>query len=166
MHFFNVCCSFMYHVILLSPSLSRLFSNNKPRIKLLLIGLDNAGKTTTVMRLLGRKYWFCMHLHPFLQSFFQAIMRLTSLFQGPAEDIVPTIGFSSIEMKQINKFAVEIYDLGGGAKIRDIWKNYFSLVHGIIYVVDSADEGRIPEIKSNLQDVIQHERISKKPILV
>jgi ADP-ribosylation factor-like protein 13B len=88
------------------------------------------------------------------------------VIQGPAEDVVPTIGFSSIEMKQINKFACEIYDLGGGAKIRDIWKNYFSLVHGIIYVVDSADETRMPEIKSNLQDVIQHERISKKPILV
>lgn len=79
---------------------------------------------------------------------------------------MPTVGFSSIEMKQIHKFSVEIYDLGGGAKIRDIWKNYFSLVHGIIYVVDSTDEGRIPEIKSNLEDVIQHQKIAKKPILV
>lgn len=69
-------------------------------------------------------------------------------------------------MKQINKFAIEIYDLGGGAKIREIWKSYFALVHGIIYVIDSTDTDRIPEIKSNLEEVIQHEKISEKPVLL
>ena len=79
---------------------------------------------------------------------------------------MPTIGFSNLEMKQINKFAVEIYDLGGGVKIRDIWKSYFALVHGIIYVIDSTDAARIPEIKDNLQHVMQDERIRQKPVLM
>lgn len=69
-------------------------------------------------------------------------------------------------MKQFNKFPVEIYDLGGGPKIRNIWTNYFALVHGVIYVIDSADESRIPEVRGNLEEVLKHDRISKKPILV
>ena len=89
-----------------------------------------------------------------------------TLFSGPIDDVVPTIGFSNLEMKLFNKFPVEIYDLGGGPKIRSIWKNYFALVHGIIYVIDSANESRIPEVTQNLQDVMKHDRISKKPILM
>lgn len=79
---------------------------------------------------------------------------------------MPTIGFSNIEMKQINKFSVEVYDLGGGEKIRDIWKNYFALIHGVIYVIDSADANRMSETKCNLQQVMQHEKIAKKPVLM
>lgn len=82
------------------------------------------------------------------------------------DEVVPTVGFSSVEMKQINKFRIEVYDLGGGPKIRSIWKNYFALVHGIIYVVDSTDEQRVPEVKANLEEVIQHDKISMKPILM
>ena len=85
---------------------------------------------------------------------------------GPIDDVVPTIGFSNLELKQFNKFPVEIYDLGGGVKIRSIWRNYFALIHGIIYVVDSADESRIPEVRQNLHEVFRHDSISKKPILV
>lgn len=69
-------------------------------------------------------------------------------------------------MKQFNRVPVEIYDLGGGPKIRAIWKNYFALVHGIIYVVDSSAENRLPEVRENLEEVMKHDRISKKPLLV
>lgn len=79
---------------------------------------------------------------------------------------MPTIGFSNIEMKQINKVSVQVYDLGGGAKIRDIWKNYFALVHGVIYVIDSADTDRMTETKSSLQEVMQHDKIRQKPVLM
>ena len=126
---------------------------------MLLIGLDNAGKTTTVMRLLGREF-VCT------SSSLVTRCHADRTHTGSVEDIVPTIGFSNVEMKQINDFAVEMYDLGGGAKIRDIWKNYFSLVHGVIYVIDSTDDSRIPEAKANLEAVMQHENITKKPVLM
>lgn len=79
---------------------------------------------------------------------------------------MPTVGFSNIDMKQFNKFRVQIYDLGGGAKIRGIWKNYFALVHGLIYVIDSADARRVEEVKQNLAQVIVNEKVAKKPILM
>lgn len=69
-------------------------------------------------------------------------------------------------MKAFHKFRVQIYDLGGGAKIRAIWKNYFALVHGLIYVIDSADAARVTEVKESLIQVISNEKVAKKPILM
>lgn len=80
--------------------------------------------------------------------------------------MVPTVGFSSVDMKQYNKFKVQIYDLGGGVKIRGIWKNYFALVHGVIYVIDSADNGRVAEVKECLAEVVSHDKVAKKPLLM
>ncbi|KAI1287025.1 ADP-ribosylation factor-like protein 13B [Halotydeus destructor] len=121
-----------------SQNLPSTNNQSRPTMRILLIGLDNAGKTTTVMHLLG----------------------------NPVDDIVPTVGFSTVEMKQFKKCKVQIYDLGGGAKIRSIWTNYFALVHGIIYVVDSSDGNRINQVKETLFEVISHERVQRKPILI
>ena len=58
------------------------------------------------------------------------------------------------------------YDLGGGKKIRDIWKNYLSEVYGIIYVVDSSNRERISEVKENLRSLLEHKQVQEKPLLV
>ena len=59
-----------------------------------------------------------------------------------------------------------IYDLGGGKKIRDIWKNYLSEVYGVIYVVDSSDRERIGEVKENLKQLLEHHQVKEKPLLL
>ena len=59
-----------------------------------------------------------------------------------------------------------LYDLGGGKKIRDIWKNYLSEVYGIIYVVDSSDRERIGEVKENLKQLLEHHQVKEKPLLL
>ncbi|GBN11418.1 ADP-ribosylation factor-like protein 13B [Araneus ventricosus] len=106
-------------------------------ITLLMIGLDNAGKTCTVKHLLGE----------------------------PTADAVPTIGFSSISLKH-GKYGVTIYDLGGGPKIRGIWKKYYALVHGLIFVVDASDSQRLEECKKEIQSVLTHDKIAGKPMLM
>ena len=58
------------------------------------------------------------------------------------------------------------YDLGGGKKIRDIWKNYLSEVYGVIYVVDSSNRERISEVKENLRSLLEHKQVQEKPLLV
>ena len=85
---------------------------------------------------------------------------------GPLDSVVPTIGFSNLEMAQFKQFAVELYDLGGGAKIRSIWSNYFALVHGVIYVVDSTDANRLSEVASLLESIMKNELICQKPLLM
>lgn len=48
-------------------------------------------------------------------------------FVEPTDRVAPTIGFSSSSL-DIGRFSVKVYDIGGGAGIRDIWKNYYAEV--------------------------------------
>lgn len=87
------------------------------------------------------------------------------VFVEDPQDVTPTVGFTRIEMKQ-DKFQVTIFDLGGGRRIRDIWKNYYTMSHGVVFVVDSTDIDRIHETKETLAEVLGHPCISGKPVLV
>lgn len=115
---------------------------------------------------------FCMF---FMKWWHVSIYFVTvNIFQTPAfvfvfaedpQDVTPTVGFTRIEMKQ-DKFQVTIFDLGGGKRIRDIWKNYYTMSHGVVFVVDSTDVDRIHETKETLTEVLGHPCISGKPVLV
>ncbi|XP_050358068.1 ADP-ribosylation factor-like protein 13B isoform X2 [Nymphalis io] len=116
-----------------------LFRRRKMRrhIVLILIGLDNAGKTKTVNNLAGEK----------------------------DDKVLPTVGFKAVNL--IHKDTpVTIYDLGGGPQFRQIWSQYYSEVHGVIFVIDSSDFSRLDECKSVLEEVLSHDKISGKPVLV
>ncbi|XP_013881247.1 ADP-ribosylation factor-like protein 13B, partial [Austrofundulus limnaeus] len=107
------------------------------KVTLVMVGLDNAGKTATVRGIQG---------------------------ENP-QDVAPTVGFSKVDLKQ-GKFEVTIFDLGGGKRIRGIWKNYYSESHGVVFVVDSSDVQRIQETRETMTEVLQHPRIAGKPVLV
>ncbi|XP_045570177.1 ADP-ribosylation factor-like protein 13B isoform X2 [Salmo salar] len=107
------------------------------KITLVMVGLDNAGKTATVRGIQG---------------------------ESP-EDVAPTVGFSKVDLKQ-GKFEVTIFDLGGGKRIRGIWKNYYSESYGVVFVVDSSDVQRIQETRDTMAEVLRHPRIAGKPVLV
>lgn len=108
----------------------------KKKIVLLLVGLDNAGKTVAAKGLAGE----------------------------PIEDVVPTVGFHTVTLRY-KEFLVKIYDLGGAANFRGIWHKYFVDAHGVIFVLDSSDSERIQEAEEVLKSVICHEKISGKPLL-
>nr|XP_056714582.1 ADP-ribosylation factor-like protein 13B isoform X2 [Euleptes europaea] len=107
------------------------------KVTLIMVGLDNAGKTATVKGIQG---------------------------ESP-EDVAPTVGFSKIDLKQ-GRFEVTIFDLGGGKRIRGIWKNYYAESYGVIFVVDSSDLDRMEETKETMSEVLKHPKISGKPVLV
>ncbi|XP_069493299.1 ADP-ribosylation factor-like protein 13B isoform X2 [Ambystoma mexicanum] len=107
------------------------------KVTLVMVGLDNAGKTATVRGIQG---------------------------ESP-EDVAPTVGFSKTELKQ-GRFEITIFDLGGGKGIRAIWKNYYAESFGVIFVVDSSDLARMEETKETMTEVLRHPRISGKPVLV
>ncbi|KAM4602028.1 ADP-ribosylation factor-like protein 13B isoform 2-T2 [Polymixia lowei] len=107
------------------------------KVTLVMVGLDNAGKTATVRGIQG---------------------------ESP-QDVAPTVGFSKVDLKQ-GKFEVTIFDLGGGKRIRGIWKNYYSESYGVVFVVDSSDVQRIQETRETMAEVLQHPRIAGKPVLV
>ncbi|KFO86497.1 ADP-ribosylation factor-like 13B, partial [Buceros rhinoceros silvestris] len=107
------------------------------KVTLIMVGLDNAGKTATVRGIQG---------------------------ESP-EDVAPTVGFSKIDLKQ-GRFEVTIFDLGGGRRIRNIWRNYYAESYGVIFVVDSSDIARMEETKQAMTEVLNSPKISGKPVLV
>ena len=85
-------------------------------IYLLMLGLDNAGKTCAAKSLVGESL----------------------------DNVAPTIGFSKVSTKY-KGFNVTIYDLGGSKSFRGIWPKYYHEVHGFIFIVDASDAERLEE---------------------
>lgn len=48
------------------------------------------------------------------------------------------------------KSSLIFWDLGGQIGLRSIWDKYYSETHGLIFVVDAADMGRMAEAKATL----------------
>ena len=44
--------------------------------------------------------------------------------------------------------------------------NYYDNTDALIYVVDSADEGRMTELKGNLEELLAEEQLANVPLLV
>ncbi|XP_078265278.1 ADP-ribosylation factor-like protein 13B [Rhinoraja longicauda] len=107
------------------------------KITLVLLGLDNSGKTATLRGILGES----------------------------TTDTEPTVGFSRADVMK-GKYDITIFDVGGGKNIRKIWKSYYADAFGIIFVVDSSDIRRMAEVKRVVAEVVDDPRIAGKPILV
>ncbi|XP_067852742.1 ADP-ribosylation factor-like protein 13B [Heptranchias perlo] len=106
-------------------------------VTLLILGLSNAGKTAIL----------------------KGIQKESPYYIGPNG------GFSRTDL-MVDRFNVTIFDLGGGEKIRSTWKNYYPEAHGIIFVVDSTDVKRMGEAGNVLSEVLKHQKMSGKPVLV
>ena len=61
-----------------------------------------------------------------LDTIYFRIIKLFA-FLETLSDAVPTIGFSKFITKY-KGIVINIYDLGGSSKIREIWHNYFAEV--------------------------------------
>ena len=107
-------------------------------LTLLVIGLDNSGKSTLISALTG-------DIDPY---------------------VVPTVGFATPVSKRIKETNLVFYDLGGGSRIRGVWPSYFAEVHGIIYLVDSSDKDRLEESGKELRQALEHKMVVGKPLLV
>lgn len=104
---------------------------------LVVLGLDNAGKST-----------------------------IGAVYNGePDKMVMPTWGFE-FEKFSYDNHQITLYGLGGGAKIRAIWPNYYDDVHGIVFVVDASDADRMNEAKQTLHAAVNDHRVMGKPVLI
>ena len=118
------------------PSLPEPAPCGPRTMTLLVVGIDNAGKTT-----------------------------LLNTLQGIGKAPKPTQGFEQVTM-EMGKDKVVFYDVAGSEKLRGIWSNYFGDVHGVIYVVDSADQSRMAESARVFGELSAHKLLAGKPALV
>lgn len=112
------------------------FSEEK-EVKLLMLGLDGAGKTTILYKL---------KLNANIFTF-------------------PTVGFNMESFKyQGVKFT--IWDAGGQNTVRSLWNSLYRDTQGLIFVVDSSDRKRISEAKEELMRVLKEEELSGTLLLI
>ena len=102
-----------------------------------MLGLDAAGKTTILYKL---------HI-------------------GEVLSTVPTIGFN-VEKVQYKNVVFTVWDVGGQAKLRPLWRYYFNNTDGLIYVVDSLDKQRIEKAKEEFKTIIEDPLMRNSAILV
>jgi len=105
-------------------------------MRILILGLDGAGKTTILYRL-------------------QA---------GEVVTTIPTIGFN-VETVTYKNLKFQVWDLGGQTSIRPYWRCYYTNTDAIIYVVDSADRDRMGISKQELVSMLEEDEL-KDAILV
>ncbi|CAI9178055.1 ADP-ribosylation factor-like protein 3 [Muntiacus reevesi] len=117
--------------------LRKLKSAPDQEVRILLLGLDNAGKTTL----------------------------LKQLASEDISHITPTQGFN-IKSVQSQGFKLNVWDIGGQRKIRPYWRNYFENTDVLIYVIDSADRKRFEETGQELAELLEEEKLSCVPVLI
>ncbi len=106
-------------------------------VKILILGLDNAGKTTILYKL----------------KIDEAI------------NSTPTIGFN-VETINYKGAKFIMWDLGGQDKIRSLWKHYFTKTDALIFVVDSNDQKRLDIAKKELYFVMENEDMKNAKLLI
>ncbi|CAH2000223.1 unnamed protein product [Acanthoscelides obtectus] len=119
----------------ISSVFNRLFSKKPMRI--LMVGLDAAGKTTILYKL-----------------------KL-----GEIVTTIPTIGFN-VETVEYKNISFTVWDVGGQTKIRKLWRHYFSNTDGLIFVVDSNDRDRIVEAEQELHNMLSEEELRDSVLLI
>ena len=72
----------------------------------------------------------------------------------------------SLFIQSQDGFKLNVWDIGGQREIRPYWRNYYDNTDGLVYVVDSADEMRVQEVKENLMELLAEEQLSGVPLLV
>jgi len=109
----------------------------RPRSKLLVVGLDAAGKTTFLYKLkLGEIVTTC-----------------------------PTIGFN-VETVEYKTIQMTVWDVGGPDKIRPLWRHYYQDTDAVIFMIDSNDRERITEANNELCNMMSEDLLRTVPLLI
>lgn len=109
----------------------------KGEFKILMLGLDGAGKTTI----------------------------LYSLKLGNIVNTVPTLGFN-VERLNYHNISFIVWDAGGQEKIRPLWRYYYQNTQGLIFVIDSSDIGRIEDASNEFQRLLDEDQLRDADILI
>jgi len=118
-------------------TLLRTLKKDDTEKRILMLGLDNSGKTTALKKLAD---------------------------EAPAE-ITPTQGFN-IKSVNVDGFKLNVWDIGGQKHIRPYWKNYYDGTDALIYIIDSSDKRRVDEAAEELTALMSEEKLVGVPTLV
>ncbi|TMS33880.1 hypothetical protein L596_001569 [Steinernema carpocapsae] len=118
-------------------SILRKQKEKEREIRVLILGLDNAGKTTVLKKINGED----------------------------VNVISPTLGFN-IKTLHHKSWKLNVWDVGGQVSLRSFWRNYFEQTDAIIWVVDSGDADRLTDCAKELSNLLGEERLLGCTLLV
>ncbi|KAJ3388480.1 ADP-ribosylation factor protein 3 [Entophlyctis sp. JEL0112] len=119
--------------------------NRKEDFFVIILGLDNAGKSTLLERIKAT-----------YSSPDAAV---------PASKIAPTVGLN-IGKIDLGSTCINFWDLGGQRELRRLWKKYYSESHAIVFVVDATDLERIEEARDVFETIVGSEEFEGVPVLL
>lgn len=120
----------------LSSVLYRVLGSKK--VKILVIGLEGAGKTTIIYRLKKGE-------------------TLTNF--------IPTIGFN-VESLEYKSICFDIWEFGGQPRNRLMSRHYFPGTQGFVFVIDSSDRESLEEARSDLIRLLSDNDVNDAPVLI
>mmetsp|Transcript_33733 Transcript_33733/g.64533 ORF Transcript_33733/g.64533 Transcript_33733/m.64533 type:complete len:210 (-) Transcript_33733:195-824(-) len=107
--------------------------------RVVMLGLDNSGKTTILMLLKDSSAGF--------------------------PRTVPTLGFN-VECFRHQNVDLTVWDVGGQNQLRPLWQHYLKNSEALIFVVDAHDRHRMQEAASEFQTIVNNPIIAHCPVLV
>ncbi|PVD23965.1 hypothetical protein C0Q70_17241 [Pomacea canaliculata] len=117
----------------------------KDEFFVLILGLDNAGKTT------------------FLE---QTKTKFNKGYKGMnLAKVTTTVGLN-IGKIDLGKTRLNFWDLGGQEELQSLWDKYYAETHAVIYVVDSSDRDRIEESKMAFDKMVFNSSLRGVPLLL
>lgn len=159
----------MFH---LASSLYTQYTKRE-QYNILILGLDNAGKTTFLehVKLLypsssssdSKRRSSIKKRKNSQDELAEQTERTTSdILKG--KRILPTVGQNTTTIKfessletqlssQFKNINLKFWDLGGQKSLRSMWSRYFKQCHGIIFIIDSTDTERFQECYETLIDI-------------
>jgi small GTP-binding protein len=119
--------------------ISRLFdalAGTKSK-RIVMVGLDAAGKTTVLYK----------------------------LHMGEVVHTIPTVGFN-VETIKYKNIEMTCWDIGGQKKIRGLWYHYYHDTDAVIFVIDSNDPSRFDEAREELTTLMSNDLLRDAVLLV
>uniref|UniRef100_A0A8D0PKL9 ARF GTPase 3 n=1 Tax=Sus scrofa TaxID=9823 RepID=A0A8D0PKL9_PIG len=129
----------------------------KKEMRILMVGLDAAGKTTILYKLK-------------LGEIVTTIPTIGKGMAGPCNlcwgCCLPTYPGFNVETVEYKNISFTVWDVGGQDKIRPLWRHYFQNTQGLIFVVDSNDRERVNEAREELMRMLAEDELRDAVLLV
>ena len=118
-------------------SLLRMLGWLKRPARVIVIGLDNAGKSMLINQLKPQR--------------------------SASYEVTPTVGFAMDRFER-GGFTFSVWDMSGAGAYRSLWDTYYKEADAIIFVVDSSDRLRLCVARDELRNVLEHpDIVARKP---
>ena len=118
-------------------SAGRLLFKPAEEHRILIQGLDAAGKTTILYKL-----------------------KL-----GEVVTTIPTIGFNVEHLKHKN-INITAWDVGGRCRMRPLWRHYYQNTSALVFVVDSNDRDRLQYAVDELERMTREDELAGLPVAI